>query len=269
MKCGVRAECTSSCSGHLHVTVCPVHRVHLSGVCPACGKQNMGAISNTSVIGHCVFCGAWLGSPTPRVAVIPDERETWVSSQVGDLIGALSSNERGPDVKVVRNNLQTLVQALGDGYMMRFAKKLGAQKSTCSTWLTGKTLPSLDYWLRMAWVSGVGIDRLILSSIAPEDVLATSRDTGCMLPAILNMAKSALAQGSCCLVKGGGSSLAGVRLDKSRRSPYKRLGQCHSGGFPHGLSCLFSRARPTPATTNGGIHRAGTPFSRSAHRKKS
>lgn len=87
--------------------------------------------------------------------------------------------------------------------------------------------------------------------------------------AILNMAKSALAQGSCCLVKGGGSSLAGVRLDKSRRSPYKRLGQCHSGGFPHGLSCLFSRARPTPATTNGGIHRAGTPFSRSAHRKKS
>ncbi|MHB1566131.1 MAG: hypothetical protein ACYCXG_05375 [Acidiferrobacter sp.] len=142
----------------------------------------MGAISNTSVIGHCVFCGSWLGNPAPKEAVVPDEWETWVSSQVGDFIGSLSLNEQKPDVRTVRNNLQALVQALGGGYMTRFAKKLGAQKSTCSTWLTGKTLPSLDYWLRMAWMSGIGINRLILFSITPEDVLATSQDTGHIPP---------------------------------------------------------------------------------------
>ncbi len=165
-----------------HVTACFVHHVRLSATCHSCGSNNMSPLCNTHVVGYCSFCGEWLGNPEPEEATASSEREVWVSSQLGGLIGSVSLQERDPNVVTMRGNLQTLVQALGDGYMMRFAKKLGAQKSTCSTWLTGKTLPSLDYWLRMAWVSGVGIDRLILSSITPEDVLATSRDTDRILP---------------------------------------------------------------------------------------
>ena len=165
-----------------HVTACFVHHIRLSAACHSCGRNNMSPLCNTHVVGYCSFCGEWLGNPEPEEATASSEWEMWVSSQLGGLIGSVSLQERDPNVVTMRGNLQALVQALGDGYMMRFAKKLGAQKSTCSTWLTGTTLPSIDYWLRMAWVSGVGIDRLILSSVAPEDVLGTSRDTGCIPP---------------------------------------------------------------------------------------
>lgn len=138
----------------------------------------MSPLGNTHVVGYCSFCQEWLGNPAPEEVIASSEWEMWVSSQIGGLIGSVSVHEQDPDVETMRGNIRALVQALGGGYMVKLAKQLGAQKSTCSLWLNGKTLPSLDYWLRMTWISGIDLNRLILFSITSEEVLVASRSAG-------------------------------------------------------------------------------------------
>jgi hypothetical protein len=129
------------------------------------------------MVGHCVQCGKWLGGHGSGQHLPPaTDLEVWTSLQIGSLVASTSSNGIEPaDRSVVRDNLKALVASIGGGYMMKFAKKVGAPKSTCSMWLSGTTLPKLDYWLHISWISGQNIGKLLFGPVSAADIAQTAR----------------------------------------------------------------------------------------------
>jgi len=154
-----------------HATVCPKHGAYLSAMCPHCGNKGMRLLSNTQVPGYCVSCSNWLGETKKAKGAEPKRWGSWISLQMGHLVAAASSDQRACTAANVVENLHVLVRIICEGQhiMMRFAKAIDAPKSTCSTWLSGRTLPTLDYWLRIAWASGLDLDRLLFCSLAETD----------------------------------------------------------------------------------------------------
>lgn len=157
--------------------VCPIHRIRLSTTCPFCKAHNAAPLCNTYVVGHCVHCGEWLGrQDSGQHFPAATDLEVWTSLQIGSLVASTSSNGIEPvDRSVVRDNLKALVASIGGGYMTQFARKIGAPKSTCSMWLSGTTLPKLDYWLHISWISGQDIGKFLFGPVSAADIAQTAR----------------------------------------------------------------------------------------------
>jgi hypothetical protein len=62
------------------------------------------------------------------------------------------------------------MRAIGDGRQAQFARSIHAPKPTCSMWFNDKALPTLDYWLRICWVSGIELGEIFYSTISPNDI---------------------------------------------------------------------------------------------------
>lgn len=152
-----------------HAEACPIHRVRLSTSCPSCKAYASAPLSPHYVPGHCIQCKAWLGEPSHDEVTPLTGWEVWISFQLGALIAALSSSDQSQNPTAARDNIQALIQSISDGNMTRFAGEIDASKSTCSTWVRGKALPTLDYWIRISWISGIDVGKLIFGTITPQD----------------------------------------------------------------------------------------------------
>lgn len=153
-----------------HAVVCPEHHVPLSTICPSCKAPNTTALSQRYTLGHCTRCGSWLGISNAEKKRQPTQWEEWTTLQMKSLISVISSSENTPSISVAYDNLEVLILTVGEGRMMRFAKKIDANKSTCSGWLNRKNFPTLDYCFRIGLVSGIDIGKLFCSVISPSDI---------------------------------------------------------------------------------------------------
>lgn len=158
-----------------HAVVCPKHHIPLSTICPSCKAPNTATLTQRYLVGHCTRCSSWLGTSNAFEEISPPTQwEKWTTLQMKLLIAALSSSKSTPSISAAYDNLKILILAVGDGRMMRFARKIGAEKSTCSAWLNGKNFPTLDYCFRISLVSGIDVGKLLCSVISPSDIDQTT-----------------------------------------------------------------------------------------------
>jgi len=149
------------------VDVCLEHGGRLADACPDCGGT--GARNNAACVvpGWCCHCGA----PLSRVREAPRSAtpaETWKAAQVGQLLATQASLFSAPDRDIMMEGILKLVDELDDGMSSRFARRIGANKSTVHYWFKQGGVPTLAAHLRIASQTGVSLVALLTGSVDGE-----------------------------------------------------------------------------------------------------
>ena len=149
---------------HKSVSVCAIHKVHLSTLCPTCGRGSR-VLSGRILPGRCVFCEELLGISDADSALIgteASEYEIFVAEQIGILIGAAAnfpftvSNERA------KKSICAIVKRHFAGNLRGFTKDLGFNSAVDAQLSSRRQrFASLKLLLTVAFVSGVTVVDLL------------------------------------------------------------------------------------------------------------
>ena len=156
------------------VDVCLEHGGRLADTCPDCGRT--GARNNAACVipGWCCHCGA----PLSGVRVAPRSAtpaETWKAAQVGQLLATQASLLSAPDRASMMEGILKLMKQLDGGMNARFARRIGANKSTVHWWLKQGGVPTLAAHLGIA--SQTGVSLLALLNGAIDDSIPILRES--------------------------------------------------------------------------------------------
>ena len=137
------------------VNRCPVHRAPFSEVCPKC-QAPQGLLVQTVPFGTCRSCKHGLeagakrfpAGPAPELESEAARREWWIAVEVGRLLAfqsAVSSFASSDNFSMMLKGYASRVNHGSTRNLVRF---LGADRLTVVNWLHGRSLPTLDSFLR-------------------------------------------------------------------------------------------------------------------------
>jgi len=156
------------------VKYCPEHRSPLQLVCPYC-ERPQPLLGQCSAIGYCTRCKKWLGAEEtidrgsdysllrPETA----DWEVWAANQVRDMIRAGFDKP----TLLTRQKLSQLLWVATDGEgLSAFARTLGVSPTCVTAWRSGRKLPMLPVYLRIARTFNVTLTELITGAVQPDSI---------------------------------------------------------------------------------------------------
>ena len=154
----------------LPVTVCVHHHVQLSQFCPYedCHRQLPG-LAWRSRPGYCSYCHRWLGHSQGMVQSpsLPLDNETlvwqqWVTQSLGSLLVRAPTVVASPIKNQVITVLRRCVQQISGSNARVFGQLLGVSRIMVTHWLREDKIPQIEVLLRISYVVGIQLDKLVL-----------------------------------------------------------------------------------------------------------
>ncbi len=133
------------------VTICTEHHIALADTCPRC-QRPVPWLPTQNSPGHCPRCQTALASGEVHRVTSPWEQ--WVAATVADLMAFPK------EIKLVDHpkSLSCLIETRFGGNMAALSRAVGYPKNTVAGWVSGDHRPNIDALLRLAWLSGLGLD---------------------------------------------------------------------------------------------------------------
>lgn len=142
------------------VTICKKHCRWLNFHCPAC-QQKLPFLSSQTRPGYCSECGVWLGMEKKLAGAdsLSEEElewQTWVVSEVGELLAAAPKLSEAPSRDQLSENIAVCVDQIGGGDATAFAQELQhlnvkVSKWSVWDWQKGQQLPQLSTLLQLCY----------------------------------------------------------------------------------------------------------------------
>ena len=162
------------------VKYCPDHRHPLQMVCPHC-QLPQPLLGQCCSIGYCTCCKQWLGvdgsaDHAGQYSLVQPEApewEVWVANQVrGLILAAFHSSPR-----LSRQQMSSMLTAATkrEG-LSGLARLLGVSPNSVNSWRSGKKLPMLPVYVRLARVFNVALADLLTGAIPDEVGLSLNPD---------------------------------------------------------------------------------------------
>jgi len=132
--------------------VCPRHGKTLIDRCPSCNRfQDM--LPRSPIIGHCGYCGAWLGEQAPSLQPAPPF-ELWIASAIEKIITELPRLSKLATRERFLGQLKEAINHFTDGSRREFCRQIGLPDAAFQIWIRRGGRPSLARWLAVSY----GID---------------------------------------------------------------------------------------------------------------
>ena len=156
------------------VKYCPDHRSPLQLVCPYC-ERPQPLLGQCYPIGYCTRCKKWLGAEETvnrggEYSLLRSETpdwEVWAANQVRDMIRAGFDK---PALQTRQNLSQLLWVATDREGLSSFARTLGVSTNGITAWRSGRKLPMLPVYLRIARTFNVTLTQLITGAVQPDSI---------------------------------------------------------------------------------------------------
>ena len=146
---------------------CLVHKHLLCDICHRCNWK-LRPFGVDSRMGYCQHCGEWFGECSgERVfseAGPCNQKELWVSEQIGELLAILPTLDPCTSRESIRGNVVSYLEETLDGNVLALAEHLKRPRSILQGWLDGKTTPSLENLLRTAQALGNSVSSFFNSA---------------------------------------------------------------------------------------------------------
>lgn len=145
------------------IEICPRHRRRLQTQCPHLDCQrSQHLLGSRSRLGYCQYCERWLGV-TPDPGEIEDqaldeseiEWQRWVTNAIGELLAIAPSLSTLPPRERVAVAVSACVEQASNGKQAVFAREIGISLSPVYNWLNRKSIPQLDFLLRICYYCGI------------------------------------------------------------------------------------------------------------------
>lgn len=165
-----------------HYRVCPVHKVHLSGLCPACASPQSFVPIHPSLV-HCGACGrpllAELEEDEECGAANVTKFEAWCSTAIDDMIARRATLKAGGSLATFRTNIAAIVHKLSPGNRKLLCESIGLQAYALNGWLNKDERPSLAVVLKFGFGVSVQVADFFLPDAASLAAGPNSVDAEC------------------------------------------------------------------------------------------
>lgn len=159
------------------VIICFRHKRRLEEQCPLC-QQDQSVIANTTQLGFCTQCAAWLGgqSDVGEAESIDDETlawQEWVLECIEELqhIGMFAGFLLW---KRLFTGLEACVEARGG--LSAFAELVDIHKDLLNVWLKNKVAPTFSRLLELCYVLGVSpLQLMVAEPVTLKDTLQSRK----------------------------------------------------------------------------------------------
>jgi hypothetical protein len=146
------------------VKMCSQHDCPLETQCSACGRASPW-LAWRSRPGYCTHCQQWLG--TNMVTQEENEKELkwlrWCTQEVGALLALAPTLPEPPDRARISEGLSSMIQQVGQGKKMTFARLVGLSPAMVGDWFYHQQLPSIENLLRVCFAVNLSLCELFMA----------------------------------------------------------------------------------------------------------
>lgn len=147
------------------VNICVDHGIKLETKCPHC-ERGSSPFGGKMIPGHCSRCLGWLGNGSLGMSAhnpMDKQYDLWVAKQLGQLIAAGYQLDACPSPQRFSNFLATYPNHVCNGNATAFARFLGISPHLYYDWRVMKTVPHINWLLKVCYRSSVSLVRLLTS----------------------------------------------------------------------------------------------------------
>ncbi|WP_108671565.1 helix-turn-helix domain-containing protein [Peribacillus acanthi] len=149
------------------VFICLKHKRPILDICGNCNKS-VPIINRNTFPGYCSRCGQWLGSFSTYKESLCNVDEL-LSNVL--LIGELLAQSHLDVASIsLRESINFYVKEMFDCSPIRAAKQLKIPKTTFVLWLSGESIPSIDYLLQLCKGFGITITEFLQKEQSVKDI---------------------------------------------------------------------------------------------------
>lgn len=164
------------------ITVCPSHRRKLIDICPFC-NNSPHFLSGNKILGHCSYCGSWLGSADNEVdePLSPDNQEKlkhelWCASVISEWIEVAQISVALPTKNSLREAIKYCIEITVGGNLSAFARLIGVNVQTVINWNSGRSKPWLRGLLIICSALKISLAQLLLFNTQTSTILSESTE---------------------------------------------------------------------------------------------
>ena len=148
------------------VTVCPLHRQLLRDECPHCHHKS-APLAWRSQPGYCPKCLGWLSVAADSAQEAEEiEWQLWAANNIGELLATAVQLSQPPTSSTIKRIISAYIDQKGG--LSAFANSLELTKSTVWPWYIGKSVPSIDFLLKLCHYLGVSLTDFLVRGIVVD-----------------------------------------------------------------------------------------------------
>jgi AraC-like DNA-binding protein len=147
------------------VNICVDHGIKLETKCPHCERVS-SPFGGKLIVGRCSRCLGWLGNSSFGMSAhnpIDNQYDLWVAQQLGQLIAAGYKLDGCMIPQRFSNFLASFPNHVSNGNATAFARFLGISPHLYYDWRVMKTVPHINWLLKVCYRSSVSLVRLLTS----------------------------------------------------------------------------------------------------------